>query len=183
MTLKILAILMLLTPMGCATTFDTGRDMEIIVTSSNAQTKFYHNGRFIGIGKRATTYASGYGTDVLSGVQKGCVISQQNVKKEISPAFIGGNILSALLLGVLVGVILDSNTSDTTNDTTDDNLPIENSIEETSNSINSAIGIFVGGVVANSVLSIGLITDAASGSWRRVAKTEYNLTPQCEVQK
>lgn len=159
---------------------DTSRDTEITVTSRNANTKFYHNSRFIGIGKTATTYASGSGTDVLSGVQKGCVIEQQNVKKEVSPAFIGGNLLSALLLGGFLGVLLGDATNDTEEDVTDDEMLAEGRVnEDTSNPIGFAIGMVVAGTVASSVLSTNLITDAASGSWRRVARTEYDLTPNC----
>lgn len=160
--LKILAILMMSIPTACATLFNSGGDKEITVTSKNKQTKFYHNGRFIGVGQSATTYASGSGTDVLSGVQKGCAITQKNVKKEISPAFIGGNFLSALLLGAFSGFILGGNTAD-------------------DNPIGFAVGISVAGIVASSTLNMNLITDAASGSWRSVTYTEYDLTPQCGV--
>ena len=88
MLLKILAILLMSIPTACATVFDTNSDREITITSRNTQTKFYHNGRFIGVGKTATTYASGSGTDVLSGIQRGVgYFTKEHQKRNISSFF------------------------------------------------------------------------------------------------
>ena len=148
--LKILVISTILASTACATISNSGGDQQITVTSQNPQTKFYHNGRFIGMGHSATTYASGHGTDVLSGVQKGCVISQQNVKKAPSGMFLAGNIMSALGLGLLLG-----------------------------NVTSGAIGVWVASAIAGSALNMNLIIDASSGSWRSVTFTRYDLTPHC----
>ena len=145
-----LAILLMSMPTACATLFNSGGDRQITLSSDNPQTKFYHNGKFIGRGYTATTHASGSGSDILTGIQKGCTTINMNVKKGVSPTFVVGN-FGMFALFIVIPMILG--------------VPVSPYYLS-----DAALYAFLG-------------IDAASGSWRKVTHTEYDLTPECGAQR
>ena len=161
-----IALLVMLVCGACATLSNSSKDHEITVTSNSAGTKFYHNGRFIGAGRVATTYASGHGTDVLSGVKKGCSIATINVQKGITNAFTLNLIPAGLafLFGLLMTI---------------------NELESPSSPSSEGVGgAFAFTIVAPIVtfMSFGMM-DATSGTWRGVSHTDYDLTPTNCIKK
>ena len=147
MLLKTLVIQTTMMATACATMLNSGGDKEITVTSDSIQTKFYHNGKFIGRGYSATTYASGSGSDVLTGLRKGCAPFTANVRKGVSTPFMVGNFVLFALFIILPPIA---------------GLPV---------------GLYY---FSDAAFYAFLGIDAASGSWRSVNHTKYDLTPECE---
>ena len=152
-----LALLVMLVCGACATLSNSSKDHEITVTSNSAGTKFYHNGRFIGAGRVATTYASGHGTDVLSGVKKGCPITTINVQKGITNAFTLNLIPAGLAF--LFGL----------------SMAMSELESPSSEGIGEALAFTIVAPIAT-FMSFGMM-DATSGTWRGVSHTDYDLTP------
>ena len=90
---------------GCGTMLNLGGDKQITITSyERPKTKFFHNGRFIGRGNEAITYASGTGTDVLSSTHPGCVVTTTNVKKSFAGGALATNLIP-FFLGILLTIV------------------------------------------------------------------------------
>ena len=143
---------------ACGTLINSGGDKQIVVVSENINTKFFHNGKFIGKGHSAVTYASGAGTDVLSSTQPGCQIATTNVKKGVSVSAIMMNLGYAILDSLIAGLIFES---------TQNQNPFALRTK------------FNYGASATLTFSLYMGIDAASGALRQVDYTRYDLTPAC----